>query len=266
MTSTASILPTLAMSPNYLTVRRDLSNDAFVAWLRSLPWDSRQRARIDMVLNKYYIGHSKDNKTIFWQIDEQHDVRNGRMEDFNNGATSWISDTIQAAGIYDPAKYQVVPTLFGMHLLDYHPKATVNIVESEQDAILGAIYYGNFNDDIWLALVDDSMLNKEALSPIIKRSRNMYLYIGENHIEDWSKRIKALDYPYAALMEVFVHKNAPSHDSTIANMFINMLVKNLQSAPKSVGEIIEDMAQRNPELNRLIDKLHLTPIDDAEEK
>lgn len=265
MTFTASILPTLTMSRNYLSVRRDLTNDAFASWLRSLPWDSRQRARIDMVLNKYYIGHSKDDKTIYWQIDENHEIRNGRMEDFKNGTTSWISDTLQTAGIYNPAKYRVVPTLFGMHLLDNHPSSTVNIVENEQDAILGAIYYGNFNDDIWMALVDDSMLNKEVLSPIIKRSRNMFFYTCHNNFEKWTMQIEELGTKHAYLMTNFVNAHAPSPNSTVRHICLEMLTKKRDTIP-TADDIIREMAQRNPELNTLIEKLQLTPKDNAEEK
>lgn len=266
MKSTTSILPTLTMSRNYLSVRRYLSNDAFVAWLRSLPWDMRQRARIDMVLNAYYISHSKDDKTIFWLIDEKQNIRDGKMVDFGNeGKVSWIHENIQKAGIFDPAKYQVRHTLFGMHLLDKHPKATVNIVETEQEAILGAIFYGNLNTDIWMALGNPDALNKEMLKPIIDRKHSMYFYTCQDNFDNWQQRINALEYPLTALMEVFVTKNAPRANANIAEMFIEMLYKQLLK-PQTADDIIKEMAQRNPELNRLIDKLQLTPTNDAEEE
>ena len=59
---------------------RYIQRDRFCNWLRHLQWStSEERERIEKVLWMYCVGHWKDGRVIFWQIDENGIVRSGKL-------------------------------------------------------------------------------------------------------------------------------------------------------------------------------------------
>jgi len=59
---------------------RYIQRDRFCNWLRHLPWStSAERERIEKVLWMYCLGHWKDGRVIFWQIDETGNGRSGKL-------------------------------------------------------------------------------------------------------------------------------------------------------------------------------------------
>ena len=195
-----------------------LDNDTLAKWLRSLPWDGAQAARIEEVLAEYHIGHSKQGMTIFWQIDEKQQVRTGKMirykaDGHRDKKTSYSNDWIHAAlsgkfkdgkrvyeapwphpELFNPDKQEMKQCLFGMHLLKKYPDAAVNIVESEKTAVIMAIAHGNHSRQLWMACGGLENLNGYYLKPIINEGRMIVLYPDRDGIEKWKKKAREIDY------------------------------------------------------------------------
>ena len=59
---------------------RNLADDTLMRWLYTgIAWDRTQLMRIFGLLTAYKIGHAKNGMTVFWQIDEQQQVRTGKI-------------------------------------------------------------------------------------------------------------------------------------------------------------------------------------------
>ena len=216
-------LELLTLPMSMVTAREDVSNDNLVNWIRTLPWDGAQRARIEPMLADYHIGHAKQGLTIFWQIDEKQQVRTGKMMrykpdghrdkeskygfDFIHSVLSRHWDAEKGENTYDPPypyphifdpdKQEMVQTLFGMHLLDKYKGNTdqdVCIVESEKTALLMSIAYGNHPQQVWMACGGKENLNRDKLYPIIEQNRHIVLYPDRDGIDDCQEIAKRIDY------------------------------------------------------------------------
>lgn len=102
---------------------------------------------------KYLIGTSKhEGSTVFWQIDEQEKVRQGKIVPYNPHTGKRIKDaanTIRFVGkmiLGKESNFNLC--FFGQHLLAEYPIKKVCITESEKTAIIGSIFFPDYN---WLA-------------------------------------------------------------------------------------------------------------------
>lgn len=181
-------------------------HDHLVDWIWSLPWDSSQYARIENSLTNYCIGHSKFGHTIFWQIDEKQRVRTGKMMLYNEDGhraknKPYNFDFVHAALFrdkrfpeYNDEKMEAKQCLFGQHLLNAWPNATVNIVESEKTALIMSIAYGNHAADIWMACGGLYNLTREKLTPLIGQGRRIMLYPDKDGIKAWKTKAVEIGY------------------------------------------------------------------------
>lgn len=203
-------LPMLTLPMSMVTSREDgREQNTLVQWLRSgIRWDGVQRDRIDKVLADYHVGTNRRNgMAIFWQVDEQQQVRTGKMmlyrpDGHRDRQARYNFDWIHSALFrdrrltsYDEDKQEAKPTLFGLHLLNrYGKNATVNIVESEKTALIMAIAYGNHTGQVWMACGGLEMLNRERLQPIIQQHRRIVLYPDRDGIDRWRAKMENLRY------------------------------------------------------------------------
>lgn len=181
--------------------------NAFVKWVRSLPWTPEQATRLELALEFYNVGTTKDGGTIWWQIDTDMVVRTGkkmrygsdghRLKDKEGNAfgMNWIHSIMK----FDD-DHELVQCLFGEHLLKAFPKATVCVVESEKTAILMSAYDCDaFREHIWLATGGKYNLSESRLYPL--RKRNVMLYPDKDAVEDWRERIADIPYRHMILNE-----------------------------------------------------------------
>lgn len=187
-------LPMLVI-PDGMVRSGRLENDALVGWLRGLPWDDAQRARIDKVLAEYKVGHSRMGYTVFWQIDDEGRARTGKMMFYKADGHrdketpynfSWVHSTLNRNGIIDTSKVEVKQCLFGLHLLDKYQNAEVKIVESEKTAVIMAIAYGNHDGQVWMACGGAENLTRDRLAPIMKAGRRITIYPDRDKVNEWS--------------------------------------------------------------------------------
>lgn len=264
-------LPMLVLSRSMIMKRNDTSHDTLCNWIRQLPWTDAQRSRVEPMIRNYMIGHSLQGHTIFWQMDERGQLRTGKLmlykpdghRDRNSrGNFGWIHSRLAAAGIYDPDEREVHTTLFGMHMLDYCPQATVNIVESEKTALLCAIAYGDMHRQLWMATGGMSGLTAEKLKPIMQRNRHIVLYPDHDGIDQWNYAARQIDYKHLQVNSKFVTQYWQPQDgekADIADILLRMLQEGRGRGPRQLGEIIQGMAASHPTLQRLINEFDLIP-------
>jgi hypothetical protein len=126
-------LPTLFL-PEQMVAATEVraTHNNLIAWLNGLPWSSRQRERIDEVLAAYHVGTSKWGDAIFWQIDENGGVRDGKMMKYlpdghrdksTPYSINWVSRRLFKNGYFNEDKWEPRRCLFGLHLLTRYPTA-----------------------------------------------------------------------------------------------------------------------------------------------
>lgn len=255
--------------------------DILIRWIMDMVnWDYVQRKRISEVLNDYHVGHGKNGHTIFWQIDEENNVRTGKMMKYKSDGhrdreASWNFDFIHATlvrhwdeekhemtdeppypypQLYNPDKQEPCLTFFGMHLLNKYPHATVNIVESEKTALLMAIAYGNHAKQIWMACGGLEMLSAERLKPITSQGRQIVLFPDRDGVGKWRAKAKQLGYHNLIIDCMPVQKwwkPCDGEKADIADVVVRIL--NERKPMTSIDEVKATMPQTAP----LIDKLSL---------
>ena len=160
--------------------------------------------------DRYHLGRSRDGGVIFWQIDREGHVRDGKImhyrDDCHRDKTrnpSWISARMKAYYGYG-GDLPVERCLFGLHLLETHPQplpvmegsgyqqgqnsadkhftplhdregqgggSSIAIVEAEKTAVIMSEQFPQY---IWMAAGGLSMLNAEKLLPL--RNRHVILF------------------------------------------------------------------------------------------
>ncbi len=255
--------------------------DILIRWIMDMiNWDYVQRKRISEVLNDYHVGHGKNGHTIFWQIDEENNVRTGKMMKYKSDGHrdktapwnfDWIHSTLSRhwdeekhmmveeppypfPHLYNPDKQEPCLTFFGMHLLDRYKSATINIVESEKTALLMAIAYGNQATQVWMACGGLEMLSRERMKPIIDQGRKVVLYPDRDGIAKWKAKAKQIGYDQIHVDTDPVLKWWRPEDgdkADIADVVVRIL--NERKPMTSIEEVKEVM----PIATELIDKLNL---------
>jgi len=265
-------LPTLVLPTQFVKSKQYyLEDDTLCKWIHSLPWNEQQRERIGKVLKNYLIGHGKDDYTIFWQMNEQGQLLTGKMIKYNEDghrkkekyATSWIHTKLFASGWYDENKVAYKTTYFGMHLIDFFPNATINIVESEKTALICSIYWGHPEINLWIACGGMSMLTRERMMPLIERGRRVSLFPDHDGLEMWTKQAEQIGYDGINIQSSFIKKYWCEEDgpkADLADILVRLLNNSRACKVQQVGEVIKKMAATKPALNKLITKLQLTPV------
>ena len=262
-------LPMLVLPLSMVEARQDTKDDVLCNWLRSLPWEEEQRSRVEVMLRNYKVGHARQGHTIFWQIDEEGKVRTGKMMLYKTdghrdretaGNFSWIHNRLNRSGHIDLTKCEFITTLFGMHLLNFCPNATVHIVESEKTALICSILFGDMTKHIWMACGGKTFLTRQRLLPIIKEHRYIILYPDHDGVEEWEQQAATIGYDRLFVQRTYLQDYWQPSDgdkADIADIFIRMLMEHQQ--PKS-SPALTQMIQRHPNLNLMIQRLNLEEV------
>lgn len=197
-------LPVLEIPRAYVRRTMEIATErtvVFVYWLRGLPWDEDQRARLQQTLWMYCVGGWKDGRVVFWQIDNQGIPRAAKLmrylADGHRDKTQhpgWIYNQDGVRQRLEPENHEIQKPLFGSHLLRAYPKAVVNIVESEKTAIVMANYYGNPDKQLWLACGGLKHLQLDSLQPLIDQGRTIWLWPDKDGREAWQEVADKLGY------------------------------------------------------------------------
>jgi len=177
----------------------------FVKYLRSLPWDDEQQARLTELLHLYCVATCPHGPEwiSFWHITQdgipltakymRYKADGHRVKERDeNGNKIFCADWEHAWRArqkqYDQDKYDTSGrTLFGIHLLKRYPQAVVNIVESEKTALIMANYYGSLDTQLWLACGGLKWLQLDMFQPLIDQGRTVWLWPDMDGRNEWQE-------------------------------------------------------------------------------
>ena len=189
-------LPVLEIPRSYVRRTMEIGGDQtlFIYWLKHLPWDDEQLARLQHTLWMYCVGGWKDGRVVFWQIDHNGVPRAAKLmkylPDGHRDKTQhpgWIYNQDGCRQQLEPDKHEIIKPLFGSHLLKCYPNAAVNIVESEKTAIIMANYYGIPDRQLWLACGGLKHMTLEVMQPLIDQGRKVWLWPDKDGIQAWQE-------------------------------------------------------------------------------
>ena len=230
-------LPVLEIPRSYVRRTMEIGGDhtLFIYWLRHLPWDDEQRARLQKTLWMYCVGGWKDGRVVFWQIDHNGIPRAAKLmkylEDGHRDKTQhpgWIYNQDGCRQQLEPDKHEIIKPLFGSHLMNRYPKAVINIVESEKTAIIMANYYGDPDTQLWLACGDLKHLQLDSLQPLIDQGRTIWLWPDKDGRDEWQEVCDKLGYDHCRVYNHFFDtcwREEDGDKADVADIAIRMMTK-----------------------------------------
>lgn len=185
--------PVSFIDPHFLEASlKGYDQNNFVRFLKKTFGKSKAMEAVEV----YKIGTSKhwEGATIFWQIDEEGQIRSGKIMLYDSSTgkrqpkNSWVHSVLKLEG------FNLNQCLFGSHLLRSDPVKNVAIVESEKTAIIASLLIPDF---IWIATGGKDGLRPEKCQNL--RKRNVFLFPDltkpgdkTNCFESWTEKAKIL--------------------------------------------------------------------------
>ena len=172
--------PILTIDTGLVTRYRGKNDSTFMRSVvaTGLLTDEEAKAAADL----YQLGTSREKWVIYWQIDAEGRVRDGKAMDYDGSchrvrhsesgrsSVTWISAEMKRRNRLS-RDWEASHCLFGLHLLGERPEATVCIVEAEKTAV---ILSQKISDCIWMAAGGLGQLSVEKLKPL--EGRKVILY------------------------------------------------------------------------------------------
>jgi hypothetical protein len=177
-------------------------------------------------------------RIVWWLIDETRIPRAAKLMDYYDEGhpkyghrdkernPGWIYNQDGYRQQCNPDEHEIVKPLFGMHLLDKFPHATIHIVESEKTALIMATAYGNHKMSLWLACGGKENLNREKLKPLIEQGRKIVIYPDRDAIDEWRKIANDIHYERLSVNVEAVQRWWQPQDgekADIADVIVRML-------------------------------------------
>ncbi|MBP8790148.1 MAG: hypothetical protein KBH01_01805 [Breznakibacter sp.] len=208
------------------------------------------RPIVDGVLKKYCVGTAKGNKTIFWQVNRLGEVRAGKVIQYSvedikrKGYINWAHKLL---GIEN---FNLGQVFFGSHLLN--DKATpVAMAEGEKNAILGALFYPQYN---WIAVGSVGMLNVKKLNALKEYRVTLFPDKGKA-FEKWSRI--AEEACFDVVVNDVLEQTDLEEGDDIADLVLSIRKAQYLSSPEAV---IDRFTGQNPNFAQLIKVFDLVVI------
>ena len=160
---------------------------------------------IQRIYEDYHVGSTRQGDIIFWQIDEQQQVRTGHIMRYGNDGhrkdyQGWVHSRLINEGLL-PSDWQLYQCFYGQHLLRQYPYAHVCIVESEKTALIMAARHP---DMVWLATCGSSGLNPRKVECL--RTHRFTLFPDSGCFRKWlsvMQKTSGLQYTISELLEQY---------------------------------------------------------------
>ena len=261
----------------------------FIDWLRSLPWDTEQRARLEHMLWLYVVGGWENGRVVFWMIDHEGNARAAKlMKYLPNGHRDkeshpgWIYNQEGIRQELDPEHHTILKPLFGSHLLKRYPKARAYIVESEKTALIMATYDGKPETRLWLACGGLQNMKRSTLQPLIDQGREIWLMPDRDGVKKWEDICRIIGYDYCRVDTEFLQswRETDGEKADIADIVLRMMAEATSEEPRVKSEVPSSarlstcgaqefaaggsnetghpLIVEDPHLQRMIDMLELT--------
>ena len=203
------------------------------------------KERVNYILQKYFVGTAKGRKTIFWQVSRKGEVRTGKIMQYD---PSKLKRTSNINWVHSQYKdFNLKQLYFGAHLL-VDTKTPVAIAEGEKNAILGALYFPQYN---WLAVGGMMMLNVEKLNAL--KSYDITLFPDKGKaFQKWSEMARMAGFNVKT--NDTLEKTSLEEGSDIADLILELKTQEKLNSPT---EILKQLQSKNPYLSILMDQFNL---------
>ena len=212
-----------------LMTAKNQQPNVFTNWFEHLPWSNdptnNQRARVKETLWLYCVGGWTDGRVCFWQIDEQGRPHGGKLMRYGLDGKrdktenpGWMHNQKGIREQLDLEHNEYRATLFGLHLLNRYPQATINIVESEKTALICANAYGHPERSLWMACGGLKFLKLESLQPLIDQGRRVWLWPDKDGVEDWKQKCEHLLSDRVSITTRYLEENWVPEDGEKADV------------------------------------------------
>ena len=218
------------------------------------------------------LGATRDGAVIFWQIDKNGKVRTGKVMQYNpedghrikeqGVAINWIHNILKKQNVL-PEEWLLSQCLFGEHLLSLYPDKVVVLVESEKSAIIGSAIFPNY---VWLATGGKRQMKEDKLR--VLSGRTVLLFPDADGYTEWKQRAESMTYCKAIVSDLLEKHATPKQKADhidIADWIIFQIQEGkLMSTANHLVEaekILQQMIEKNPVLQKLIDELDLVLVD-----
>lgn len=224
---------------------------------------------IERLMNDYALGATKDGCIIFWQIDINGKVRDGKIMRYN-GETGKRIDVFPNTPVYWVSKemkkkemllqdWEKTQCLFGEHLLHFpsNKNKVVALVESEKNALIGAAVYPEY---VWVSCSNCKGFKEDMLQ--VLKGRTVIAFPDTGMYEEWKGKARQFSFAKIIVSDILEGKGLPINYD-IADWIIEDLSKenvDIQKVKAEVSEterILLAMQEKNPALTLLIEKFGL---------
>lgn len=236
--------------------------NTFIRFLCSiLDTDSLESPTIERLMEDYVIGSTADQAIVYWQIDINGRVRDGKIQHYRadghrTGGVDWVHSRLRKAG---QLKGEKAPQcLFGEHLLRLYPDRVVAIVESEKNALIGSAMFPKYN---WLATGCKGGLQIDKLR--ILAGKTVILFPDVDGYAEWREKAKNITFCKVVVSDL-LERNASAEERAqhidIADWIIKDLSAGRGTELSPQEKILRSMLATNPALQLLIDEFSLELI------
>ncbi len=198
-TSPAKTVPAIGDESNVHTIPADLvaktidlhREDSLRAWL-----ETRLDALVlECAWHLYGVGITKDGHPIFWYYDRQNRCRDGKIMKYRQdghrdkdapGSICAVGAMLKKSG-HLPESWSRSGCLYGEHLLDRWPEATIGLVESEKTAIVAAVRFPKY---LWLATGGKTQ-NLDRAAAILN-GRRVVVFPDADATQEWTEHFHGL--------------------------------------------------------------------------
>jgi len=198
---------TSLIQPKYLIESLNGDNNFINFLLSKFPRES-----VENVSKRYRIGNSNvwRGSTIFWQIDQDFDLRTGKIMLYNKETGKRVKEPYNhISWAHKPDKnlkygvandFALTQCFFGEHLLkEYSHITEFRVVESEKTAILCTLMRPN---TLWIATGGLQNINETRLLPFKGKKLIFYPDKGKAYNE-WEKKLK----PFMSTYDITIDKS-----------------------------------------------------------
>ncbi|WP_455966807.1 DUF6371 domain-containing protein [Bacteroides fluxus] len=213
------------------------------------------------IFRLYHVGTSKKwgGSTVYWQIDWQGNVRTGKIMLYDSATghrikdpRSYVSWVHTELNLQD---YHLKQCFFGEHLLPENPTKPVAIVESEKSALIATHYMPEF---IWLGTGGMHGCFKSDVVNVLK-GRSVMLCPDLGAKEVWQAKMPLL----TSVCSKVVLSDSLEQCATDEQRKNGLDIADFLLMTDTPMMILQKMIKRNPNLQTLIDCLHLELVDSS---
>lgn len=266
----ADLPPVEYVPPSVVGRQRSMRNTLFRFLYGLMGGDEAARRTLEGVAEDYRIGSTRTGDVIFWQIDKEGRVHDGKIQHYKldghrTGLVRWVHHELRRRGTLTGRKPP--QCLFGEHLLCKYPGKPVAVVESEKNAVIGSAVFPGF---CWVATGCKGGLNVDRLR--VLAGRDVVLFPDVDGYAEWCGKAGEMRAYCRAVVSDLLERNATEAERAAKIDIADWIVRGLQERQKGnpaacgacpgagAAEVLSRMVEANPFFGMLVRSFGLVPV------